>query len=72
MMTKEKIKLFESIFTAALMVVLVGISVLAVSSNDTTPPHAKRTCLYFEGRCKSSCCRTFAVCYTFSCGDVYT
>ena len=38
MMTKEKIKLFGSIFTAALMVVLVGISVLAVSSNDTTPP----------------------------------
>lgn len=41
MMTKEKIKLFESIFTAALMVVLVGISVLAVSSNDTTPPPCK-------------------------------
>ena len=38
MMTKERIKLFGSIFTAVLMVVLVGISVLAVSSNDTSPP----------------------------------
>lgn len=38
MMSKEKIKMFGSIFTAVLMVVLVGIGVLAVSSNDATPP----------------------------------
>lgn len=37
-MTREKIKMFGSILTAVLMVVLVGISVLAVSNNDATPP----------------------------------
>ena len=72
MMTKEKIKMFGPIYIVVLMVVLVGISVWAASSNDATPPHAKRTCLHFEGRCEPSCYCTFAVCYTFSNGDTHT
>lgn len=41
MMTKEKNKMFGPIYIVVLMVVLVGISVLATSSNDATPTQSE-------------------------------
>lgn len=40
-MTKEKNKMFGPIYIVVLMVVLVGISVLATSSNDATPTQSE-------------------------------
>ena len=38
MTTKKRIKIFGSVFAAVLVVLLIGNSILAVSSGDTTPP----------------------------------